>query len=142
MTISAKRIHRIRGEENPETAARSASLEIVRHVPTDESGFPIGDVVFLGMGEDGHVASLFPNLTATCGDADASVYLSVVASKPPPHRVTLSYDALRVAKEVWVLVSGPGKEEALAMSLSENGNTPLARVLRSRRGTRIFTDIP
>jgi 6-phosphogluconolactonase/glucosamine-6-phosphate isomerase/deaminase len=42
---------------------------------------------------------------------------------------------------VWVLASGAGKEAALRESLAPGGRTPLARVLRERDGTRIFTDI-
>ena len=55
--------------------------------------------------------------------------------------LTLSYAALAAARAVWVLASGGGKEEALRESLSPTGTTPLAKVVRSRSQTRIFTDI-
>jgi 6-phosphogluconolactonase len=70
-----------------------------------------------------------------------AVYRAVTASKPPPRRITLGYAALAAAREVWVLASGAGKEAALRESLASGGRTPLARVLRERDGTRIFTDI-
>ena len=56
-------------------------------------------------------------------------------------RISLSYAAIAAARQVWVLVSGPGKEAVFRESLTPNAMTPLARVLRSRARTRIFTDI-
>lgn len=89
LSIPANQIHRILGEESPEKAASFASAEIRRYVPPDQSGFPTLDIVFLGMGEDGHVASLFPNVFMIEAEAAPEAYLSVVAPKPPPLRVTL-----------------------------------------------------
>jgi 6-phosphogluconolactonase len=139
--IAADRIHRIRGEEVPATAAELATEEILRIVPANAAGQPALDVIFLGMGEDGHVASLFPGEPESVR-ADQSVYRTIQNSpKPPPNRVTLGYAALAAAREVWVLASGAGKEAALRESLRPDGQTPLARVLQSRERTRIFTDI-
>ena len=98
------------------------------------------DWVFLGMGEDGHVASLFPGESAAVMDRPA-IYRNVVAVKPPPQRITLGYAALAAAREVWVLASGAGKEAILRASLKAEGVTPLARVIASRAQTRIFTDL-
>ena len=92
------------------------------------------------MGEDGHVASLFSAMPEEKANS-TEVYLAVTANKPPPRRITLSYAALGAAQEVWVLVSGPGKEEALRKSLMLRNQTPLARVLAMRRHTKIFSDI-
>lgn len=63
------------------------------------------------------------------------------SSKPPPLRISLSYAAIAAATQVWVLVSGAGKEEALRKSLRPDGKTPLGRIVESRSQTRIFTDI-
>jgi 6-phosphogluconolactonase len=141
LKIPDSRTHRIRGEDSPEATAQSAEAEIRRIAPRDAGGQPVLDLVFLGMGEDGHVASLFPGEpeTAMAGNA---VYRAVKnAPKPPPNRVTLGYPAIVAAREVWVLASGAGKEAALRQSLSPTGGTPLARVLKLRDWTRIFTDI-
>src|SRR4030095_12198446 len=140
LSISADRIHRVPGEESPDKAAAIATAEIRRIVPAHPSGDPVLDIIFLGMGEDGHVASLFPNLQMK-QSKESDVYFPVVAPKPPPHRITLGYGPLQTARDVWVLASGPGKERALLSSLSEEGATPLARVLQTRAKTKIFTDI-
>jgi len=141
LSISADRIHRIPGEESPQRAATIATAEICRCVPARQSGYPILDIIFLGMGEDGHVASLFPNVPMMESKEAEDIYIPVVAPKPPPHRITLGYGPLRAAQNVWVLASGPGKESALTISLAENGITPLAHVLRTRAMTKVFTDI-
>ena len=139
--IAAGNIHRICGEDVPTTAANSATKEILRIVPNIAEDQPILDLIFLGMGEDGHVASLFPNEPESLA-TDKSVYRAIGNSpKPPPNRVTLGYPAIAAARQVWVLASGAGKEAALRESLNPTGQTPLARVLRMRNTTRIFTDI-
>ena len=104
----------------------------------NEQGQPELDLVFLGMGEDGHVASLFPKDTEAL--ETPAVYRAVTGPKPPPRRITLGYPALAAAREVWVLASGLGKQEVLQSSLAPSGDTPLARVLKSRSNTEIFTD--
>jgi len=102
---------------------------------------PALDLIFLGMGEDGHVASLFPGAPPeilNCTDP----FLAIENSpKPPPRRISLSYAAITAATEVWVLVSGAGKEAALRESLRPDGQTPLAHVLQSRSNVSIFSDI-
>jgi 6-phosphogluconolactonase len=138
--IAEDRIHRIRGELDPEVAASEATAEVRRLVSHTSDGQPVLDLVLLGMGEDGHVASLFPGEPDTVLSRPMA-YRAVTAPKPPPRRVTLGYGVLAAAREVWVLISGPGKEAALAESLRPNGRTPLARVLCGRSHTRIFSDL-
>ncbi len=134
--VSADRIHRIEGELSPELAATRAAAAL-----RDRAGeAPVLDWVFLGMGEDGHVASLFPAETAAVR-SDCAIYRSVWAVKPPPRRITLGYGPIVAAREVWVLASGKGKETALRASLAVDGTTPLARVIGLRERTRVFTDI-
>lgn len=102
---------------------------------------PILDLAILGMGEDGHIASLFPeNMETDLRRTEAC--FNVTAGKPPPHRVTLSYDVLADAKESWILVSGQGKTKPLLQSIQNQSDTPLRRLLSLRRSTQIFTDIP
>lgn len=132
--IAPDKIHRIPGELPPAKAAELAATELARFCPHL-------DLIFLGMGEDGHVASLFPG-EPEATRANPAVFRAVTNSpKPPPNRVTLGYRSIAAAKQVWVLASGKGKEAALAESLSATGKTPLARVLQSRAHSKVFTDI-
>lgn len=137
--IPASNIHRLRGEGPEPLALREAVSDIFDGAQVAK-GQPVLDMVFLGMGEDGHVASLFPGESESVM-ADEAVYRAVTAVKPPPRRLTLGFGALVAALEVWVMVSGKGKESALRESLSPTGKTPLARVLRMRGATKIFSDI-
>ena len=138
LKIPDSQVHRIITERGEAIAVEQAESEICRIANLNGRGQPILDLVFLGMGEDGHVASLFP------GDAEAleskAVYRAVTGPKPPPRRITLGFPALAAAREVWVLISGQGKAEAMRASLLEAGTTPLAKVLQSRTHTEIFTD--
>jgi len=140
LRISPSRIHRVPGEQPPKIAAEQAESELRRVVKEDPTGQPVMDLIFLGMGEDGHVASLFPGETEVIM-ADKRAYRPVIAVKPQPERVTLGYSAIAAARQVWVLASGAGKEQALRQSVSPEGNTPLGRALKLRRDTKIFTDI-
>src|SRR5437867_11649067 len=90
--VADENIHRVRGEDEPDSAAASAESELRRIAPSAGAGQPVFDLIFLGMGEDGHVASLFPNEPEDAIAASA-VYRAVTASKPPPRRITLGYPA-------------------------------------------------
>ena len=138
LRVPESQVHRILTERGEAFAVQQAESEICRIADLDETGQPVLDLVFLGLGEDGHVASIFP------GDTEAmetqAVYRAVTGPKPPPRRITLGYPALAAAREVGVLAAGEGKKEALGTSLADDGDTPLARVLKSRTHTEIFTD--
>ncbi len=140
LQIPKDHIHRIRGEDLPDRAAAAAEEELRRFAKEQQGQQPVLDLAFLGMGDDGHVASLFPPAPATVA-AQEPVFRAALSPKPPPQRITMSYRTLAVACEVWVLVSGAGKESAFRKSLARQGTTPLAAVLRAREGTLIFTDI-
>ena len=73
------------------------------------------DVVMLGIGPDGHIASLFPGFPQLDDDGIA---VGVTGSpKPPPERISLTFAALNRARSVWFLVSGDGKAAAVASAL-------------------------
>jgi 6-phosphogluconolactonase len=140
LQIADANIHRLRGEDSPAAAARSAAEELRRHTAADPEGQPIFDLIFLGMGEDGHVASLFPNASANLMDTSVPFLVVENSPKPPPTRISLSYRTIFAAKNVWILISGAGKSAAMRESLSSTGRTPMARVV-SARPTKIFSDI-
>lgn len=138
--IVPEKRHRLRGELAPVEAAKLAEKELVSATSAMPGKVPVLDLVFLGMGEDGHVASLFPEAPQEVVES-RSLVLPVIGPKPPPQRLTLTFPVLAAAKEVWVLASGTGKEQALRDSLAPGLQTPLARLLSLRAKTFIFTDI-
>ena len=99
------------------------------------------DVLMLGIGPDGHVASLFPGHDALA--VDDRVAVGVLDSpKPPPERISLTFAALNRAESVWFLASGDGKSEAVAAALATDGTvqaTP-ARGVTGRDETIWFLD--
>ena len=141
LQIPASQIHRICGEDPPSAAVKRASEELSRAASSNEGGLPVLDLIFLGMGEDGHVASLFPDAATEILNCTAPFLAVENSPKPPPSRISLSFAAIAAAKQVWVLASGAGKEAALRESLAPVGKTPLARVVQSRSNARIFSDI-
>ena len=75
------------------------------------------DLVMLGLGPDGHVASLFPGHPAL--DVDDRLVVAVPGSpKPPPERISLTFPALNESRATWVLVAGEQKAEAVARALT------------------------
>lgn len=80
------------------------------------------DVVMLGVGPDGHVASLFPGFAQV--HVDDVLAIGVTGSpKPPPQRVSLTFPALNRTRATWFVVSGDGKAEAVARALDPAGTT-------------------
>ncbi len=136
----AERIHRIQGEIPPVEGARLASIELDRVLTRCEGKNPQLDLVILSMGEDGHVASLFPDAKPDIADR-ADSYHALEGPKPPPQRISLGYHALLGARQAWVLASGSSKEAALRRSLTDGLTTPLGRVLCGREQTMVFTEL-
>jgi 6-phosphogluconolactonase len=139
LEIPEAQIHRLRGEGQEAEALKEAVSAICKVAPMS-NGQPALDMVFLGMGEDGHTASLFPGEPEEVMN-DPAIYRAVTAVKPPPRRITLGYGTIAAARAVWVLISGKGKEEALKKSLLPTGVTPLGRVMSLRKQTTIYTDV-
>lgn len=79
------------------------------------------DLVMLGLGPDGHVASLFPG-SRQLGVSGVDTVAVTDSPKPPPERVSLTFDALGRTHRVWFLVSGAEKAEAVARSLAATGS--------------------
>ena len=139
--IPAAQIHRLRGE-SPETVASRQALADIGRMPTaaNSHGYPVLDIAFLGMGENGHTASLFPGESEATMN-DPAIYRFVTADKPPPRRMTMGYGVLAAARELRVLISGKGKEAAMKDLLSPEGKLPLARLLKMSANATIYTDV-
>lgn len=98
-----------------ETAARRYAAELRAHAAGDGLA-PRFDVLLLGMGPDGHVASLFPDRSSLF-EASALVVAEHRSPKPPSERVSLTFPLIRSAREVWVVAAGQEKAPAVARAL-------------------------
>jgi 6-phosphogluconolactonase len=100
---------------------------------------PRFDVLLLGMGPEGHIASIFPASPAARDDRPAFAVHD--CPKPPPTRVSLGFPAINAAEEVWLVVSGEGKADAVAQALAgaDPDELPAAGV-HGRRATRWLLD--
>jgi 6-phosphogluconolactonase len=111
-------VHRIQGELGAERAAAAYSQLLRERVRGEgaQGALPVLDVVLLGIGEDGHTASLFPHNPAL--QAHGALCVAVHdAPKPPPDRVSLSLELLRAARSTILLATGAAKAQALARAL-------------------------
>jgi 6-phosphogluconolactonase len=124
-----------------EAAARAyEEILLSRRRPEDRGVAPSFDICLLGVGEDGHVASLFPGSPAVYETERAAVGVRG-SPKPPPTRISLTLPAIRCAAEVWLIVSGSRKAAAVAMALGGAGEVQLpAAGARGRRRTLWLLD--
>jgi 6-phosphogluconolactonase len=116
--VGADQVHEVPSTADAPDAASAATAyeEVVR-----SSGGGEFDLVILGMGPDGHVASLFPGFDQL--DVDDRIAVPVTGSpKPPPERVSLTFSALNRTRAVWFLVTGEGKADAVRRALADDGD--------------------
>jgi 6-phosphogluconolactonase len=107
--------------------------------PGDHGAAPGFDVLLLGLGPDGHVASLFPESPALYDDRRVVPVRG--APKPPPSRLSLSLGVINGAREVWVVAAGEEKATAARLALSGAGSTAIpAAGVRGQLATRWLLD--
>jgi 6-phosphogluconolactonase len=105
---------------DPEAAAAAYAAELARATrPEDHGPVPRFDVLMLGVGEEGHVASIFPESPAAY--ESRSVVAVRGCPKPPPTRLTLTFPAIAAATDVWLMAAGSEKAGAVALALGGAG---------------------
>ncbi|MHB1467602.1 MAG: 6-phosphogluconolactonase [Solirubrobacteraceae bacterium] len=139
--VPAKRVHRMLGELGPSEGAARYTEELTSAICAGESEAPPAlDVVVLGIGTDGHVASLFPGAPALEAP-QAEICLGVEDSpKPPAQRMTLSLSTLRAARRCVLLATGAGKADAMSAAMGAESRHVPASLLRRERLTAIVDD--
>ncbi|MFD5225663.1 6-phosphogluconolactonase [Microbacterium sp. NPDC058342] len=142
LPLPAENIHEVAAPSDGvglDEAASAYAAELARFGIDDEP-WPSFAVCFLGVGPDGHIASLFPDrpeVTVT----DAAVLPVRDSPKPPPERVTLTRPVLNASKRVWLVLTGADKASALGLALAgaSYASVPAAGA-KGRRRTVFFVD--
>ncbi|MDF1479873.1 6-phosphogluconolactonase [Leifsonia sp. H3M29-4] len=119
------------------SAAYAATL--AAHAPRNAE-LPHFDITFLGMGPDGHIASLFPE-RGGIRDTEHTVISVRNSPKPPPERISLTLRAINSSARVWMVVAGVDKASALGLTLAGASiNEVPAAGVEGRRKTLFFVD--
>ncbi|GAA2551348.1 6-phosphogluconolactonase [Pseudonocardia hydrocarbonoxydans] len=128
------------GPSGAEAAAQDYARQLADAADGADLGVPSFDVLLLGMGGEGHTASVFPHSPAV-HETGRSVVAVHGCPKPPPTRVSLTLPAIRSAAEVWIVTTGEAKAAAVSMALSgaDEVTLPVAGA-RGRRRTRWLLD--
>ncbi|MEO1301801.1 MAG: 6-phosphogluconolactonase [Myxococcota bacterium] len=127
VSIPSGQIHRMHGEEG------KLGAEAYGHCLPERF-----DITFLGMGEDGHTASLFPNSRAL--QSDQRVVFVDNSPKPPAERITLGLSALNASRRAVFMVTGSSKADALARVGKEGSILPASRVAPTDGTVSFFVD--
>ncbi len=116
--VDPAHVHEVPASDEVATAEEAADAY---SAALREHGTGVFEVLMLGVGPDGHCASLFPG-HAALAVTDAMAVAVHDSPKPPPDRVTLTFEAMKRCRSVWFIASGEGKAEAVARALAEEGS--------------------
>jgi 6-phosphogluconolactonase len=133
--IPPENIHRIRGELEPEAAARAYDRELQDVYCGPRPRF---DLVLLGLGHDGHTAALFPGSPALHETAQLAVAVQAEYEGRPAQRVTLTLPAIRTARQVLFLVAGADKSEIARAVLEGSGRQFPAQMVSPTAGRLVW----
>lgn len=136
--VAALDVRRIKGELGPEAAAEDYERQL------DAAGRPEFDLVMLGLGPDGHTASLFPNQSSLDERERLVVGVPEAGLKPFVSRVTLTIPALTAAKQVVLLAEGDSKADAIAAAFGPDSkpdpNVPASLLVRDATELIVLMD--
>lgn len=133
--VPEEHINRMRGEAEPQVAARDYERLLEEEFAGNPPRF---DLILLGMGEDGHTASLFPDSPAL--DDRAHLVEAVFVEKLSAHRLTMTFRAINAAASVMFLVSGEAKAETLRAVLEgeRRGRRYPSQLVQPERGELVW----
>jgi 6-phosphogluconolactonase len=124
------------GDDPEAAAARYADLLAASARPEDHAPVPSFDLTLLGVGPDGHIASLFPEMPALYDER--TVVAVRGAPKPPPTRISLTVPTIQRSREVWAVVAGEDKATAVTMALSGAGTTQVPAAAANGRDRTLW----
>ena len=139
--LDPKRVHPMAASDSGvslDDAATSYAAEL--SASGKRGALPHLDITFLGMGPDGHVASLFPDRPGI-SERERNVVAVTNSPKPPPERISLTLPVLNSSARVWLVVAGADKAAALGLTLAgASMNEVPAAGIEGRRTTLFFVD--
>jgi 6-phosphogluconolactonase len=133
VSIPQTQIHRIHGEDEPQTAAEKYERELIEHFKSDVPRF---DLILLGMGDDGHTASLFPGTTAI--DESEKLVTAPFVEKFGAYRLTFTFKTINAAEKIVFLITGASKARTLKRVLSEPQKDFPASLVKPASGELLF----
>lgn len=134
--IPAENIFRIHAEEDAEQAAREYEAQIQKSFGLSAGQFPRFDLIFLGMGPDGHTASLFPGSTGMA--ENQQIVIANWVEKFRTDRITLTFPVLNNAACVMFIVTGAEKAPAVKQSLGGKSNALPAGLVQPTNGDLVW----
>ena len=137
--LDPARVHRMEGELGPERGAARYADALREHAPL-ERNLAVLDVIVLGIGPDGHIASLFPGAATLDADPDVLCLGVHDSPKPPPERITLTLAVLRAARRCVLLATGASKADAVNAMLAQPSRHVPASLLRRGRLSVVVDD--
>ena len=142
VALDATRVHPFPASDSGielDAAAAVYAKELTDHTPANAS-MPHFDITFLGVGPDGHIASLFPE-RGGIREKELTVIAVRNSPKPPPERLSLTLPAINSSARVWLVVAGADKASALGLTLAGASlNEVPAAGVEGRRKTLFFVD--
>nr|CAD2177412.1 unnamed protein product [Meloidogyne enterolobii] len=111
-------------EDGPKMASEFENKLRLMHPKLDDNGFPIFDLLLLGLGPDGHTCSLFPN-HQLLEEKNSWVAYIEDSPKPPPRRITLTLPVLNAAKNIIFIANGKSKAKIIAQIFENENNNKL-----------------
>jgi 6-phosphogluconolactonase len=136
LPMPRENIHFVRGDFPPEEAADEYQLEMTHFFQLREGEFPIFDLVFLGVGTDGHTASLFPGPSTP--RQENRLVIAVKGGTPSVGRTTMTYPVLNRARRIVFLVAGQDKAETVKALLDGTHPELPAAKIRPLQGDVIW----
>lgn len=118
-------------ETKADATAQAYEQELVSKLPQTEQGVPRLDVVWVGMGPDGHTLSLFPNHPSSTEPTGRLVAPTYDSPKPPATRITLTFKALTGVQKLVIIAAGEDKADNVKEAFDNPESLPIGRAART-----------
>lgn len=136
VSIPEEQVHSMPGEGSPEMGALNYQQEFLKVFQVGEDEFPVFDLIFLGMGTDGHTASLFPGQGSL--DEKERLVVPVRGGDPDLDRLTMTYPVLNSGRQIVFMVSGKEKAGVVKTVLEDKQSRFPAQGIEPANGKLIF----